>query len=148
MRLGWRRKTARAILFHPESNLFLIAKSALPPFTLHLPGGGIDRNELPKDAIQRELCEELHIQPENILTTIYLGEQDECVMGIPHTAHIFVICIHNPTFILSWEIRKIQWVTWNELSHHIYLDTHIVHTLKKHYPHDGLTTPKLDEWEK
>ena len=111
----WRRKVARAFIYDPEQKLFLIAKSALPPFDYHLPGGGIGRGELPEQALIRELKEELNIQPENILSILELHQIDTWVLCIPHSATIFFVTIKNPSIKLSWEIKNVKWVRPSEL---------------------------------
>jgi len=58
----FRRKVARAFIYDPTKKLFLVAKSAMPPFLYHLPGGGINKNESPAVALKRELQEEHNIQ--------------------------------------------------------------------------------------
>lgn len=126
----WKRKVARAVIFDPKTKLFLLAKGALPPFSFHLPGGGIDRNESSEEAVRRELREELNIQPENILNVAFVGKQDESVMGIPHVADIFIVHVGNLDIRLSWEIWKAEWVDREELQRRVYLNELVLKELK------------------
>jgi 8-oxo-dGTP pyrophosphatase MutT (NUDIX family) len=105
----WRRKTARAYIFDPEKRLFLLAKSSLPPFHTHLPGGGINRGESPEEAVRRELREELHIQTENIISISYIESRKSTTMYIPHLDYIFLVIVKNVQVKLSWEIKEACW---------------------------------------
>lgn len=116
-----RRKTARAVIFNPKTKLFLLAKGVLPPFRFHLPGGGIDKDESVEEAMRRELQEELNIQAKDISAVTFISKQDEYVMLIPHTAHIFIVEVKNVALKLSWEIWEVEWVDKKELLKRVYM---------------------------
>lgn len=116
----WRRKVARAYIFDKDKKLFLIAKSSLPPYTYHLPGGGIDRKETGKDALLRELGEELNILPHNVISISFLSKVHTSVLYIPHEMDIFLVTVRDVDIKLSWEIYSVVWVAFEDL--HTFLD--------------------------
>ncbi len=111
----WHRKTVRAYIFDPDKKAFLLAKSSLPPFGYHLPGGGINRKEKPEDATRRELREELNILPENIIHVSYMRSRKTRVMWIPHAEDIFLVIVKGVQIKLSWELSEAKWVTTEKL---------------------------------
>ncbi len=81
----------------------------------HLPGGGIDGNELAEYALKRELREELNILPNNIISTTFLRKTNTSVLCVPHEMDIFLIKVVNTDLKLCWEIHSVKWVSFEEL---------------------------------
>lgn len=123
----WRRKVARAFVYNPKKGLFLIVKSALPPFDYHLPGGGINRGESAENAMRRELQEELGITSEQIVEVLFLDTVNNQVLIVPHTASIFLVSVKDVSLHTSWEIADIKWMKKDDLGR--YLDKVILKTL-------------------
>jgi 8-oxo-dGTP pyrophosphatase MutT (NUDIX family) len=111
----WRRKVARAFIYDPQQQAFLVAEGALLSFEYHLPGGGIDRGESPEQALRRELEEELNIRSEDITSLTYLHKAYGTVLLIPHEMEIFLVCVKDPQIKKSWEISSIKWMSRAEI---------------------------------
>lgn len=68
--------SAAALIFNDEGNILIVKPTYKPGW--ELPGGGIDEEESPLDALKRELREELglHINPGSLLCVEYVPNFD------------------------------------------------------------------------
>ncbi len=115
----WKRKVARAFIFDPETNLYLIVKHLFFSSVYSLAGGGIHKDESPELALRRELAEELNIKDENIISIKFLYKTDYTTMWIPHTADIFLVTVKDLDIKQSFEIQKIKWVNKDQLKEYL-----------------------------
>ncbi len=72
----------------------------------HLPGGGIDRGELPQDAVRRELAEEVGLEGGSIFR---LGEYSRRILWMQNIVTLFRVEGAVIAFRPSLEIREICW---------------------------------------
>ena len=110
-RLWWRigrpARTGVVVIAFDESGRVLLARHSYGPPMWTLPGGGIDRGELPEQAAVREISEELGCG----LTDLVLVDVDEQhVAGSLDRQQIFVARLVGEPVADMREIVAIAWV--------------------------------------
>jgi len=100
-------KGAKAVLYTSEN--ILLVKHTFGSDKWKLPGGQIKRDESPENAIQRELEEELGINP----ATLYVhGTTKHVTKSYHDTVYVFSGQIGQQTeFSLGPEIETVRWVS-------------------------------------
>lgn len=100
---------ARAIILNKDKSKILLVKNiTLKEF--HLPGGGIEKNEIGENAIIREIKEELGM---NITTLYKLGKY--LYKGTHKHVEIFITQTDSESFVMQWELDDAKWFTFNNL---------------------------------
>jgi len=105
---------ARALILR-NGKVLLIKSLNVPYWTM--PGGGVDRGELPEDCVLRELHEELDLK--NLNVEYKLGEYYTDYEGKKGTVSIFIITAPDDYFAVQWEIADAQWFLLEDLPQHM-----------------------------
>ncbi len=110
-----RKPGVKAVVIH-EGKILLVLRDNIPtisyPNTWNTPGGGIDEGESPKEAIVRELQEEINLLPKEVIDTGTTTYTDGSVV------HRFFVPVSDQEFssiYLVSEGQKIGWFTLDEL---------------------------------
>lgn len=110
-----RKPGAKAIVVY-QKKILLVLRDNIPtiphPNTWNTPGGAIEDGESPKEAMIRELQEEVHLTPSSVIsmgTTTYTDESVVYRFFVPVTDEEF------STIRLGNEGQKIGWFTYDEL---------------------------------
>jgi 8-oxo-dGTP diphosphatase len=110
-----RKPGAKAVIVH-EGKILLVLRDNIPtisyPNTWNTPGGGIEEGESPREAIIRELQEEINLLPQEIINTGTTTYTDGSVV------HRFFVPVSDREFSsihLVSEGQKIGWFTLDEL---------------------------------
>jgi 8-oxo-dGTP pyrophosphatase MutT (NUDIX family) len=118
------RTVARACIVQSDPFAVLLARSALPGDAgfYSLPGGGVSRHESPKDALFRELEEELSITGSSITRAAaafaHPLQYHQRFLGMPflHTAYVYTVSVRADTTISpNWEITDVYWAQATEV---------------------------------
>jgi 8-oxo-dGTP diphosphatase len=119
---------AKVLVLNGQNEVLILKRSATDeyrPGKLDLPGGGIDLDEDPFTAVQRELAEEAGITiPRQDLVLLYMGTIFENKLNQSVNRILFACRTRNPTVTLSHEHSNYSWVPFAELDevyqHHFY----------------------------
>lgn len=110
-----RKPGAKAVVIH-EGKILLVLRDNIPtisyPNTWNTPGGGIEEGESPKEAIVRELQEEINLLPREVIDVGTTTYTDGSVV------HRFFVPVSDREFSsihLASEGQKIGWFTLDEL---------------------------------
>jgi 8-oxo-dGTP pyrophosphatase MutT (NUDIX family) len=104
-----KKSRARAIILNSDKSKILLAKN-ITYKEFHLPGGGIEKGEDGKEAILREVQEELGIQVEIIYL---LGKY--VYQNTNKYVEVFVTQTTSNTFKMQWELDDAQWFPFTNL---------------------------------
>jgi mutator protein MutT len=105
-------QVAKAALIHDAGKILLIQRSHdddKRPGELDFPGGGIESGESPRDAMVREIGEEVGIQVTLDDVSLYYAHT-ELAHGVSLTRLAFRCRVTHPAVTLSHEHETYQWV--------------------------------------
>ncbi len=115
-----RRRTVKAVIYDETRDAFLLVRSAVPSISraergYGLVGGGVRKGEALRDAICREMREEIGLEEADIGSLSEAGRrvisrQGWSLLGIENTTSLFWVRVANaPALRLSWEIKTFVW---------------------------------------
>lgn len=127
-----RRPGAKAIVIHKDK-ICLVLRDNNPviayPNRWNTPGGAIEENETPMEAVIRELKEEINLDATDIVKTGITTYTDGSIV---HRFFVLVTDEQFPTIRLIHEGQRLDWFTLDEVLAlvdtpylSIYLETHI-----------------------
>lgn len=103
---------ARALILSPDGKKVLLVYHTYCP-NWFLPGGGVNRNEHPMDAVKREVFEEAGIRclkdPE------FLGVYHQKYLGVDDYPMAYVVKDFTKEQASSREIKEVKWFPINRL---------------------------------
>jgi len=112
VRIGQRRftVTAGAFVFDEKGRILLLEHEFRADSRWGIPGGFIDKNEQPNEALRRELREEISLEVTDV--ELYFAR----ALKRPRQVELYFACsaINQPT-PSSFEIRKAEWFDISEL---------------------------------
>lgn len=106
---------AKALIVDAEDNCLILRRSGTHPHAAHkpdLPGGQLDDNESPTEAVVREIQEEtgLDVLPAQVqllfATTEWEQERDRNLVRLLYVAHLPAV---KPEVHISWEHEEATW---------------------------------------
>lgn len=110
-----RAVVAKALIYNPEGRVLVLRRSLTHPKwpqEIDFPGGDVEKNESPENAIIREIQEEtgLSVSACDLILNLERinGEKDNLVFKV-------AIKEANPDVKLSWEHSSYSWMTEDEL---------------------------------
>lgn len=110
-----RKPGAKAVVVY-KAKILLVLRDNIPtiphPNTWNTPGGGIDGDETPEEAMVRELEEEVHLTPSSVIN---LGTTRYTDGGLVHRFYVPVTDQEFPLIRLGNEGQKLGWFTLDEL---------------------------------
>ena len=98
-----------AVVFNDEGRVLLVEHAYHPRFPWGLPGGWMEADEEPADAIQRELCEELQLDA-RALRVVHVSKA-----APRHIDFAFHCHASKPIGRLSHELLDYQWASVDDL---------------------------------
>lgn len=105
---------AKLILTNNKNEILLLQRSdkISRAHGWDLPGGAVDENESPSDAVVREAFEEtgISITDPQILSSELITEHDEPAVIIG-----FHASVEDPRAVLSWESQDYRWVPFTQV---------------------------------
>jgi len=104
-----KKSRARAIILNSDKSKILLVKN-ITYKEFHLPGGGIERGENGKNAILREVQEELGIKVEILYQ---LGKYT--YQNTDKHVDVFVTQTTSNIFKMQWELDDAQWFSFTSL---------------------------------
>lgn len=119
---------AKVLVINSRNEVLILTRSSTDthrPGKLDIPGGGIDLNEDPFSAAQRELSEETGIDiSKESLQLLYMGTVFEESLNESVNRILFSCHVDSPNVTLSYEHSDFQWVPFDTLAdvyrHHFY----------------------------
>lgn len=104
-----KKSRARAIILNSDKSKILLVKN-ITYKEFHLPGGGLEKNETGRDAIAREIKEELGIE----IDILYqLGTYK--YLGTDRYVEVFVTQTSSEDFTMQWELDDAKWCLLSNL---------------------------------
>lgn len=110
--LGLKTLGARAIVLNTDAKVLLVKHTYQPHW--YIPGGGVNKGETVKDALIRELKEEVGLtvnEDEPVLFGIYY----HTYMNVPDYPVIYVVKNYSESAVDSGEIENIGWFSYEAL---------------------------------
>lgn len=109
--LGMSTLGARAVVLNSENQILLVKHTYQPHW--YIPGGGVKKGESAKNAVLRELREEvgLTVIGEPVLFGIYY----HTYLGVSDYPIIYVVKNYSLTDVYSPEIEKMDWFDYENL---------------------------------
>ncbi len=119
--LYWRVRQPQAhgvrVIVRRANKVLLVRHSYGDRMMWNLPGGGIKREERPKEAARRELYEEVGITSGQMVTVATIKAQED----FRHcTIHGFSTSVSYASFVTDGaEIAEARWFGWQDLPHRL-----------------------------
>ena len=139
------RKGVSAIIINKKNEFLLVNLKSFEDKYFAIPGGGVEQKETLKDAIYREIKEELNIEEKSLLL---IGKSDLPIMvkfktikfndngnefdGMERYFFGFEFTGEDSEIKLQEvEIRSYKWVSYNDLKDYLLFDNQLQETLAK-----------------
>jgi len=139
------RKGVSAIIINDKNEFLLVNLESFEDKYFAIPGGGVEQGETLKDAVYRELNEELGIKEKNLQI---VGQSDIPVRfkfkeikmnrdGVEYDGSEryffgFKFIGHDSEIkLLNGEIRSYKWVSYDDLKDYLLFDNQLQETLEK-----------------
>ncbi|MFH2004258.1 MAG: NUDIX domain-containing protein [Bacteroidota bacterium] len=139
------RKGVSAIIINKKNEFLLVNLESFEDKYFAIPGGGVEQEETLKDAVYRELNEELNIEKKSLLLigksdlpimikfkTIKFNDDGKEFDGMERYFFGFEF-IGDEKMIIpnSGEVRSYKWIAYDELKNYLLFDNQLQETLEK-----------------
>lgn len=128
------RKKVSAVIVNSENSILLVQLNVYDDNQWNVPGGGIEKDESPEEALHRELREELGTDkfeilerseiinkydfPDNLIETII--KEGKNFRGQEQIQFVVRFTGEDPDIVIQEdEVRRYKWVTVSELQSHL-----------------------------
>lgn len=108
---------AKAIIFDGENNILTLRRSETHPrFAYHLdfPGGIVEQNEKPVNAMKREILEETGLDIDQNSLRLLL-EKNFPERNVSHLIFKTKLDVCKPNISISWEHDKYEWMKLQDI---------------------------------
>ena len=107
------RVSVKALILNVARDGFLIIRE--DNGTWELPGGGLDFDEMPHDALKREIAEEMHLMVSNISERpVYFITGTKSRLGYWNVAVVYETELENLDFTPTEECEEIRFIGKND----------------------------------
>ena len=101
----------KGIVVDPDNKVLLVKHTYAPGW--HFPGGGVDHNETPIDAVKRELMEEVGIYTEE--EPKLMGVYHHQLLRVDDFPLVYIVRRYTQKSVSSPEIEECQWYALGDI---------------------------------